>query len=261
MALQSVMVRRLKKDCLDLPKKSHILVTLDLSPTQRTLYDTAREELRIEMPGAMEDMELENGLTKGLRLKQITNTTAEIPGYKDESTKLDKLVEIALEVCTPDKDREAEPLVVFTQFLITQACAIRRLEAVGLTCFILNGSVPKEKRVDIIKGWGDFRHSGKRAVLVAMCQVGGTGFNMTQASTAVFIDRLYVPKLNEQCEDRLDRIGQTKPVRIMILVCRNTIEQRIEQILMLKSKLNDKIVEDSAWKRQLLQLMKEEVYA
>jgi SNF2 family DNA or RNA helicase len=76
---------------------------------------------------------------------------------------------------------------------------------------------------------------------------------MTQSSHAIFLDKLWVPKLNEQAEDRLHRIGAdvTQPVQIYELITRDTIEQRIEVILRRKTKLFNTLVEESDWKREL----------
>jgi SNF2 family DNA or RNA helicase len=260
-AVAQVMIRRLKKDVLGLPDKQYIVEKLDLHPLQLTLYKQAADELQITVPDNPSPMDLENALTKYLRLKQICNTAAEIEGYEDISTKLDRLEDIVQEVCVSKADNPAEPLVVFTQFRTTQACIVSRLQAQGHQTFILNGDVKPEVRSEVVKQWGDYvGHGGKKAVLVAMLQVAGVGLNMTQANKCVFIDRLYVPKLNEQAEDRLHRIGAdlTKPIQIWILVCRNTIEQRIQTILNQKKKLFDSIVEDNDWKRALFAALTED---
>lgn len=260
--LAQVMIRRLKKDVLDLPDKQYVIETLDLHPLQRELYDQAFNELKIDSADGVSDpMEFENALTKYLRLKQIANTAAEIDQYDDIGVKLDRLEDMAMEICLPSLESPAEPLVVFTQFRMTQKCILERLQKLHLTCFILNGDTPKDIRTEIVKQWGDARGQlGSRAVLIAMLQVAGVGLNMTQANKCVFVDRLYVPKLNEQAEDRLHRIGTdtTKPIQIFILVCRKTVEQRIEQILKSKKKLFDSLVEESDWKRALYAALQED---
>jgi SNF2 family DNA or RNA helicase len=82
---------------------------------------------------------------------------------------------------------------------------------------------------------------------------------MTAASKMIFVDKLFVPKLNEQAEDRIHRIGAdlTKPVQIYQLIARKTVEQRIEAILKKKTRTFNAVVEESDWKRQLLQAMLE----
>lgn len=96
-------------------------------------------------------------------------------------------------------------------------------------------------------------------VIMVMLQMG-VGLNLTAANKAIFIDKLYVPKLNEQAEDRIHRIGAdlTKPVQIFTIIAKGTVEERIERILKAKSKLFDSVVEvESDWKRQLLKELAE----
>ncbi len=83
---------------------------------------------------------------------------------------------------------------------------------------------------------------------------------MTAASKCLFVDKLTVPKLNEQAEDRLHRIGADKsqPVQIMQLIARNTIEQRIERILSKKSALFGSIVDETEWQKALYEALMEE---
>lgn len=255
-AIGRVMVRRLKKDVLDLPEKQYIPQYVELSPLQRKLYDQAANDLAIDLPNNPEPREIENALTKYLYLKQICGTAAEIEGYADDSAKLDRAMELIAEITDPSGINE--PVVVFTQFRTTQACLANRLTAAKINCFMLHGDIPMSHRAETIKIWSDYRDkTGRPGVLCGMLQVASVGLNMTAASRAIFIDRLYVPKLNEQAEDRIHRIGadQSKSVQIHTIIARKTIDQRIEAILNRKRKLFTSLVEESDWKRALYEAL------
>lgn len=243
--LASVMIRRRKADVLDLPEKQHVRVVLDLHPEQRKLYEQARDELRIDLPDDPDPMEIENVLTKLLRLKQITGTTACIPGHPDHSSKLDRAVEMVEEIID-----NGEHVVVFTQFRAVQAAMVARLTERSIGSFELHGDVPMADRVPTVKCW----EQAPPSALVAMLQVASVGLNMTAASKCIFLDKLYSPKMNEQAEDRLHRIGadQTRPIQIFELLCRGTIEYRIEQLLKRKREMFGAVVEESDWKRRLV---------
>lgn len=248
--LGHVMVRRYKRDVLDLPEKQYIRTVVDLTPDQRALYDQALQELAIDVPG-MDPMEIENALVKFLRLKQICGTTACIPGYADHSMKLDRAEEMIDEVIA-----NGEPVVVFTQFREVQRCLCERLEKRGLMNFQLHGDVKVAERVPVVQAWTKAANGGQPGALVCMIQVAGVGLTLTAANKCIFLDKLFSPKLNEQAEDRLHRIGAhaTKPVQIFDLICRNTIESRVEQILRRKQKIFGTIVDadTSEWKRALI---------
>lgn len=250
--LRRVMLRREKRQVLDLPEKQRIQIVVDLHPEQRKLYRQADEELRIELPSDPNPMEIENALTKFLRLKQICGTTATIEGHPDHSIKLDRAVEMIEEITDL-----GEHVVVFTQFRGVQAALASRLRNLKhpVPTTVINGDTPNRDRVPLVGEWG----SGPPGALVAMLQVAGVGLNMTAASRCIFIDKLFVPKLNEQAEDRLHRIGAdlTKPVQIYELIALNTIESRIEAILRRKTRLFGSLIETSDWKRNLVQALRE----
>lgn len=249
-ALQDVMLRRLKKDVLDLPEIQVIQRRVDLLPEQRKLYDEVVEELRLPRVDQAEEEDVENALTKFLRLKQICGTTRPFTGY-DVSSKLDQASFDAIELLL-----QGEKIVVFTQFRDVLACFASRVPA-NFPVWELHGDVPMSERTNVIKEWSATPGPG---VIVCMLQVAGIGLNMTAARHALFLDKLFVPGLNKQAIDRLHRIGQdtTQPVQVLEYLCRHTIESRVETILKTKSRLFGDVVElDSNWRRKLYQAIRE----
>lgn len=252
--LQNVMLRRLKKDVLDLPEVQIIERRVDLTPEQRKLYDDVVTDLKLHRVDEPEPDDIENALTKFLRLKQICGTTYPFSGV-DHSSKLELAIEDDLQLL-----ENGERIVVFTQFRDVQMCYISRLAKVapGVPIFWLNGDTKMNERQPTVKNWESTKEPG---VLVCMLQVAGVGLNMTAARHASFLDKLFVPGLNRQAIDRLHRIGQgTQPVQIREYLCRNTIESRVNAINRTKSKLFGEIVEvDFEWKKKLIQeLMRDE---
>ena len=86
------------------------------------------------------------------------------------------------------------------------------------------------------------------------------GFNATWARHGSFLDKLYVPGLNQQAIDRLHRIGQQKsqPVQIREYICMNTYENRIEAINVSKAMNIDQTIQsdNNKWKKELVAAMK-----
>jgi SNF2 family DNA or RNA helicase len=210
------------------------------------------DELRLTRVDQDEPDDIENALTKFLRLKQICGTTYAFTG-EDHSSKLEQACADDLELL-----ENGEKVVVFTQFRDVQECYIRRMSKEGVPIWHLNGDVPQVERQPTVKEWGLSRNPG---VIVCMLQVAGVGLNMTAARHGSFLDKLFVPGLNKQAIDLLHRIGQDKsqPVQIREYICRNTIENRVNQILSVKSKLFGEIVEsDPNWKRKLYAALMED---
>lgn len=263
--LQDVMLRRLKSEVLDLPDVQIIERRVDLAPEARKLYDEVIDNMRLPIVGQAQDSEIENALTKFLRLKQICGTTLQFTGT-DVSNKLTLAIEDDLQIL-----EEGHKIVVFTQFRDVQAAYMHRMandtaaKVSGISntgspwpVFFLNGDVPKGDRTAVVRAWSDWNGP---AVIICMLQMSGLGLNMTAARHGSFLDELFVPGLNQQAIDRLNRIGadETQPIQIRKYLTRNTIENRVQQILKVKSKLFGEIVEsDPNWKRKLFQALMEE---
>ncbi len=253
--LAKYMLRREKKECLDLPEKQFIQVKLDPHPEQKRMYDHALIEMQVLIPNAP-PLEINNALTKFLRLKQICGTTATQEGCEDFSSKLDRAVEITQEVVA-----NGEPIVIFTQFRGVLACMVNRLEKllVPIPTWQLHGNIKAEDRKPMVNDWTSSAQRGYPGALICMYQVGGVGLTMTAASKVILLDKLFVPKLNEQAVDRLHRIGQKRTVQIYELIMRGTVEARIERILKQKNTIFGAVVDidNSNWKRKLIQAMQD----
>lgn len=249
--LQFYQLRRLKSEVLDLPEVQIIERRIDLSSQQRKLYDEVMNELRLPRADSASPDDIENALVKFLRLKQICGTTYPFTG-EDNSSKLDLATADDMELL-----ENGHRVVVFTQFRDIQSCYVERMKTVA-PIFQLHGDIPKADRSNVVKTWGATKEPG---VLVCMLQVAGIGLNMVQARHGSFLDELFVPGLNKQAIDRLHRIGQseTQPVQIRKYICRNTIENRVQQILRTKTKLFGEIVEtDPTWKAKLYRALMED---
>jgi SNF2 family DNA or RNA helicase len=249
--LGKVMIRRLKKNVLSRDEPTYIRHMVGLSPEQRKLYDQIEEELFLTDPATGEPLDVENALTKFLRLKQICNTPYSInASFPDDSFKLDRVTEVTSELM--DQDHK---FILFSQFRGTIEAQVNRLHRAKLgPVFQLHGDVPKNLRQGTVSEWS--RVTGG-AIIVCQTAVAGVGLNMTASSNVGFIDKLFVPGLNKQAVDRADRIGQTEPVMVHEFLTRGTVESRIEAILKAKGDLGEEIIGGSMGIRKLLEMLRQ----
>ena len=71
-------------------------------------------------------------------------------------------------------------------------------------------------------------------VIIASYQVASVGLTLTEADTMIYADKPYRESDLKQAEDRIYRIGQDKPVRIIYLKLKSTertLQDRIDQIV------------------------------
>jgi len=243
--LSKVMIRRTKDEVLDLPEKLHIPIVVEMGKKQRALYDEIYHQWRYSVPDDPTPQEIAMAMTQLLRLKQVCSTPANLE-HPDNSAKLDVAVDRAREIADNGK-----PVVLFTQFRGTLRALTERLASTMQT-YQLHGDVSMPNRQQTVETW---KFAG--GALCAMIQVAGVGLTLTAADTVIFIDKLWTPKLNEQAEDRLHRIGQKNTVSVLDIIAADSIEWRIEQILREKTELFDSIVGGAAnWQGDLVRELK-----
>jgi len=254
--LAKYMVRRLKKDVLDLPEVQIIERKVKLNPKQRELYDKIEEEFQIQMAdGTMSDFEYD--IVRATRLRQVVGTTLPFNG-EDDSAKLDLAVQDDCELLD-----NGEKTVTFTRMRPVHECYVRRLqkELPTVPVWVITGDVAPELRKPTVDAWA--AHKGPSA-LVCMSQVAGQGLNMTAAKHGAFLDKDFVPGMNWQAIDRLNRIGAslTQPIQMRDYLAVATVDTRLQSILGLKTKLSTNVLTfDSNWRRKIAAAMHEEEVA
>lgn len=243
------MLRRRKEECLDLPDLQTIERRIDNHPEQIALYEQIAEELRyVNLDG--EEEEIDNALTKFLRLKQVCSTLLYFTG-EDISAKLDQAVEDDLEILS-----NGHKVVSFTQHRQGQAAYVNRLKKLDVPVFFINGDVKPLDRPKIAKECG--KVSGP-AVFSSIIRVGAEGLNLTWSRHMALLDKDYTPGKMDQVVDRCRRIGAdtTQPIQVREYICRGTVENRVEQILRTKRKLFEQLINNPARQREFLKLVLE----
>lgn len=256
--LNKYMIRRLKKDVLNLPEVQIIERRVTLNGKQLDLYEQAIKELKLPDHASGEERMIENALTKFLRLKQLCGTTRPFTGT-DDSAKLDLAIEDDIELL-----RQGHKIVTFTQFREVLDCYHERLEVackkakITVPIFQLHGDVPKPNRVPITKQWASVDGP---AVIACIISVAGVGLTMTASRHGSFLDEMFTPGENQQAIDRLNRIGasETQPIQIRKYITRNTVENRVQAILRTKSAQFEEIIESGGptWKAQVYAAIQE----
>ncbi|MBI3892356.1 MAG: SWF/SNF helicase family protein [Candidatus Wallbacteria bacterium] len=81
--------------------------------------------------------------------------------------------------------------------------------------------------------------------LVPTLKTGGVGLNLTAASHVIHFDGWWNPAVESQATDRVYRIGQRRNVLVHKLVCRGTIEERVDRMLACKQRLSDEVLQSN----------------
>jgi len=68
-------------------------------------------------------------------------------------------------------------------------------------------------------------------VLVSQIQAGGVGLNIQAASVVIIAEPQLTPSIEEQAIARAHRMGQVRPVDVHRLLCEDSVDQRVLELL------------------------------
>ncbi|XP_037031169.1 transcription termination factor 2-like isoform X1 [Bradysia coprophila] len=120
-----------------------------------------------------------------------------------------------------------EKAVVVSQFTSVLQLFQEHLNGHDIKFLVLTGSTKVSHRQTIVQS---FNEDADEQVLLLSLTAGGVGLNLCGANNLFFIDPHWNPQLESQAEDRVYRIGQTRPVTIYRFICEGTIEERIQKL-------------------------------
>lgn len=239
--LKNRLVRRTQGEVLELPGKGRIRVDTPLNKKQRKLYDEAERQLWLTVEKEIEEgsesakkfaeavvagksiYKIPNGAARTTRLRQIIETPANLGG-DDDSGVLDSCVDHII-------DSRPEQWVVFCAFKPTVKCLVERLQKQGLTVEPYTGDVEPHERSRL----EDRFQAGEIDVIVGTIDAMYQGITLTAGNRQFWCSRHWTPDINEQGEDRQNRIGQARRVMVFIAQPENTVAvDRVEPTNRLK---------------------------
>ena len=168
-------------------------------------------------------------------MRMSCNSTYLLDRESDHGVKADELASVLDQLFAAPEAK----VVVFSQWTRTHDILIRRLEARGIGYVSFHGSVPSEKRPELVQR---FRDDPACRVFLST-DAGSTGLNLQHASTLVNMDLPWNPAVLEQRIARVHRLGQARPVQIINFVAKGTIEEGMLSVLAFKRSLSEGILD------------------
>ncbi|QEL14593.1 DEAD/DEAH box helicase [Limnoglobus roseus] len=229
--LEPIFLRRTRAEVLtQLPARTDNTVFVELSDEQRQPYEDQKTMLaRLMQKGYLTDVDRKRILACIVNMRMVCDSTFLFDKQTHVSPKLDELAELIPELLEDD----AHKIVAFSQWetMVNEAAALFAKLDVGHT--ILHGGLPGKERQAVLK---KFQTDPECRVFLST-DAGGTGLNLQIADTVVNLELPWNPAVLEQRIARVHRMGQSRPVRVVNLVTRGTIEERVLRTLEQKQNL------------------------
>jgi SNF2 family DNA or RNA helicase len=219
--------RVLKDDCLDLPPKTYMKRTIQLSEEQSKVYKQMKEIALATLNGKM--ITTVNVITQLMRLHQIT-----CGHFKSDdgvtqtlkSNRLDELMDVLSEM--------EGKAVIWAHYrydieVIVEAIKKEYGDKSVVTYYGDTSTDDRQKAIKLIQD-----PKSEVRFIVGTPQTGGYGITLTGASTMIYYSNGYDLEKRQQSEARIDRIGQEKHMTYIDIIAEGTVDEKIVKALRTK---------------------------
>ena len=223
--IKPYVLRRNKNQVLsELPEVIEVDVPIDLSLEQRKLYD--------EIWSKRSNISKKSGSFFGVlsKLRAICDGTQEYT----KNSKVIKAYEIVEKILSKN-----EKVIIFSYYIEPLKAMENLLIGKKIKCVTILGEDEIEVREKNIQ---EFKNENTD-ILLASSKVASEGLNLTESNNVIFLNRWWNPSSNNQARDRVNRLGQDKIVNIFNIYCKETIEERVVEILNEKTELYEKMID------------------
>ncbi|WP_394899740.1 DEAD/DEAH box helicase, partial [Clostridium tertium] len=239
--IKPFILRRYKKDVIkELPQKIEKKLIVSMSEEQEKVYTIYADHAKSLIEKKVKDDDLKTSKIEILsyitKLRQLClDPSVLINDYVGTSGKVDALIEILQQGI-----EEGHKILVFSQFTSVLKNIASKLRSEHILFSYLDGSIPSEKRLELVNEFNE----GINSVFLISLKAGGTGLNLTSADIVIHFDPWWNPAVEDQATDRAHRFGQTNIVEVIKLIARNSIEEKIIDLQDEKRKLIEKIIDN-----------------
>lgn len=218
--IDRVQVRR-TKDILDLPPKTYKTVYVEMTKEEKKQYNEIREGIIKDIESG--EVDYVNPAVATIRLRQYTDTL-----------KIPKIKELVDDIV--DNDGACTIFSCYKDGLFELAHNLKEYDPL-----ILTGDVKKVEDKQALVD--QFQTNKNNKVMMGTIQAMSTGFTLTKASYVIFLNKDWTVTNNRQAEDRCHRIGTTSNVTIITVLVKDSIDERVEEILNSDEVYIDRVVD------------------
>lgn len=181
----------------------------------------------------LDELNIEDGVEDAIKAVSLN--------MEQEIEELKQIISLAKQAQFQNQDAKVEPLlneidailsedrtqkvIIFTEFVATQAYLQELLTKRGYSVTILNGGMSIDERNAAMQ---EFKNS---TGIFISTDAGGEGLNLQFANIIINYDLPWNPMKIEQRCGRVDRIGQQRDVHIYNFILGETVENRVREVL------------------------------
>lgn len=215
----------------DMPAKNINYECIEMNDQHRKFYEAIKAGIKDEADKI--NLNNANLLALTTRLRQATVSPSILTTQDIASSKLDRAAEIARDLIS-----QGEKVVIFGSFKEP----IYKLQSMlaEFDPLVCTGDMSEQV---ITQNVNYFQGDPKPKLMLCTHSKMGTGFTLNAASYMICLDTPYTDASFSQSTDRIWRITNDRPAFVTVLVCKDTIDERVKYIVETKKELSDYVVD------------------
>lgn len=224
-----VSIRKTKEEVLDLPPKIKMVEYVEMGQKQKKIYTDVLSAILDDIDNISLSLD---PLSQLIRLRQATADTSILSSTINESVKFDRMAELVEDILETGRS-----CVIYSNWVEVINRAYDRLKD-------YKPSLVTGKVKDVESQINNFKTNDDCHIIMGTVGKLGTGYTLTKATTVIFLDEPYTAANKAQAEDRIYRIGTTSSVNIITIICKNTIDEYIHNLVLRKEAMSDIIIDN-----------------
>ena len=246
--INSCSLRRTLNDVRDdLPPLTVDVEYLEMEDEQQKFYEAIKEGVKEEADKI--DLKAGNLLALTTRLRQATACPSVLTSQNIDSVKVERAFELIEEITS-----QGEKVVVFSMFKEP----LHQLAA-KLTNFRYSLNTGDTPDFELSNNVDRFQDDQNEQVFLGSFARASTGLTLNSSMYLICIDTPYTYALFDQACQRMHRVNNSRPAYVKVLVCSESIDERVQEIIATKKELGEYLVDGVEFDGQLTSTLTDEL--
>ena len=222
--LSDLVIRHKFEDCVDIPPNHQYSVEYELTTKQLNAYEQMEQEQMLTLAGSKPAVLAINAAAVATKLLQVASGAVYdgLGGYVSVDTARYEMV--------LDLVEQRKHSLCFFLWKHQRDALIKEATKRGVTFRVLDGGTSDRDRDEIVQGY----QAGLYQTIFAHPKSAAHGLTLTKGTATIWSSPTYDLEIFKQGSKRQHRIGQTEKTETIIVVAKDTIEQKVYDSMLTK---------------------------
>jgi len=221
--LSDIVVRHKLDDCADIPDNNRYAMTYELTATQERAYREVEKTQMLEL-GGKGSVTAINAAAVATKLLQVASGAVYLSPsnyHVVDRARYELIMDLV--------EQRKHPLVLFL-WKHQRDLLVEEAEKRGLKFAVFDGDTSDKERYDIVRSY----QAGAYDVLIGHPKSIGHGHTLTTGTSTIWASPTYDLEIFVQASSRQRRLGQTEKTDTLVIVAKDTLEEKVYDALLSK---------------------------